>query len=35
MHLYWCGLNQNLSFFENTVDPDKLASDDIIWLGSI
>ena len=27
-------LNPDLSFFENTVDPDQLASDEAIWSGS-
>ena len=28
-------LSLDLSFFENTVDPDQLASDEAIWSGSI
>ena len=27
-------LNLDLSFFENTVDPDQLASDEASWSGS-
>ena len=30
MHLTLVLLNQDLSFFENTVDPDELASDEAI-----
>ena len=28
-------LNLQLSIFENTVDPEQLASDEAIWLGSL